>query len=130
LLAFDGLTSCPAGGPHVSIGSGNYVLDADNPSAQGQSDWKWCTKCYCISFSANPSDGTCPRGGTHKHTGSSNYTILTNAGSGSGQSQWSWCNHCQALWFSGHASGRCCFSPLGAHSKAGSGDYTLNFSSD
>lgn len=129
LLCFDGHTSCPAGGPHISVESGNYELNADNPSAPTtQKDWKWCKKCYGLSFSANLSNGTCPRGGTHDHSDSANYSLLMDVESG-GQNGWAWCHFCQQLWYSGIDSGRCCHAPIGGHTKSGSADYTLPFAS-
>jgi hypothetical protein len=127
LLAFDGHSTCPAGGAHIRVGSGDYFLAVNDPAAPGQPNWKWCNKCYGLSFAGNPSLGPCPKTGMHDHSGSGNYTLLHNVGSPAGtQDQWSWCNKCQLLWFSGGSgASRCPQSPLGSHDKTGSGNYAL-----
>ena len=129
LLCFDGKTSFPGGGAHISAGSGNYVLTAAAPpSPSMQSGWKWCNKFYGIAYANNPSNGRFPRGGTHNHGGSSEYSIIHYKALGPNeQDKWSWCSDCQQLWYSGNGDGGCCHAPMGGHTKAGSGKYVLRF---
>jgi hypothetical protein len=79
---------CPAGGKHVHIGSWNYNLQQDSPSAVGQCNWRWCQKCQGLAFAGSPADPaypkTCPAGGKHDHTISSNYCLFHDSSSTAG----------------------------------------------
>src|SRR4051812_20841736 len=56
---------CPAGGKHVSEGSGSYVLVHDDKDAKGQNKWRWCHKCQGLWFSGGDDNGSCPAGKAH-----------------------------------------------------------------
>jgi hypothetical protein len=115
---------CPAGGPHIHTGSGNYQLVQNTPRYPGQSNWRWCSKCQGMHFAGNATEGTCPAGGLHIHTGSGSYSIRQNIAAGAGQSNWRWCHKCQGLYFAGGATQGVC--PAGGHhDHAGSGNYHL-----
>ena len=79
--------ACPAGGQHVSTGSGNYTLAMNDALAPGQSNWRWCEKCTGLHFAGNPNKTPAPAGGQHVSTGSGNYTLVHNDSSGSGPEQ-------------------------------------------
>jgi hypothetical protein len=36
----------------------------------GQNNWRFCTKCYCLWWNGNPTNGVCPAGGEHLATAS------------------------------------------------------------
>jgi 3',5'-cyclic AMP phosphodiesterase CpdA len=67
---------CPAGGKHDHSQSGNYTLAHNDPSAPGQSDWRWCKKCQGLAFSLNQ-PSVCPAGGSHDYSQSGNYTLAS-----------------------------------------------------
>jgi hypothetical protein len=126
MLAFDGHSTCAAGGAHINTGSGNYSLTVNDRNAQGQDRWKWCNKCYGLTYAGNQSLGPCPRTGVHDHTGSGNYTLKVNAGIlPATQNRWARCNKCQALWFTGGGAARCPQTPFGFHNADGCGDYAI-----
>jgi len=75
-----GSSACPAGGPHVTVGGNDYLVDfvgADTPAGQ-QQGWSWCCKCQGMFYSSNPA-GPCPAGDTHDNTGSMPYAISMDA---------------------------------------------------
>ncbi len=76
-LHFGGNTPgvCPAGGGHVTTGSGDYALAHNSPAAPGQSEWRYCSKCEGLHFGGN-TPGVCPAGGGHSTAGSGNYTLF------------------------------------------------------
>ena len=37
----------------------------DTSSAEGQSDWRWCSKCQGLTYAGNSAKGSCPAGGEH-----------------------------------------------------------------
>ena len=67
---------CPAGGSHITNGSGDYTLLVNDPDAPGQSNWRWCNKCQGLHFGGAGSPGPCPAGGSHVRDGSGDYTLL------------------------------------------------------
>jgi hypothetical protein len=117
-------STCPEGGTHNNVGSGNYSLvrNATTTPANHQSGWRWCNKCHGLWFGPNQAASTCPEGGTHSLTGSGNYSLAFNAGAG--QANWRWCNKCQGLWFGPNQAASTC-PEGGTHSQAGSGNYRL-----
>ena len=115
---------CPAGGPHIEAGSGNYTIVQNTPAYPGQTNWRWCSKCEGMHFSGNASQGPCPAGGQHIHTASGNYHLRSNLPAGAGQSNWRWCHKCQGLYFAGNATQGVCPGG-GQHDHTGSGDYHL-----
>lgn len=98
-----------------------------------QRNWRWCSKCQGLWYSAASfnTDGKCPAGGTHSKAGSGDYALFGDPdGSFSktvwAQTRWRWCSKCQGLWYSGasfNTDGKCAAG--GTHEKAGSGDYGL-----
>jgi hypothetical protein len=127
-LAFDGYSSCPAGGAHNHSGA-DYSIQLDSTSFSGQNLWKQCGKCQGLYFSGNDSPGACPAGGMHDGTDSGDYTLLQGAGDAIGQNHWKWCSKCQGLVFTDNPPGPC--PGGGNHDTSGSLDYTLsNFGQD
>lgn len=117
-------STCPEGGTHNNVGSGNYSLvhNATTAPANHQSGWRWCSKCQGLWFGPNQAASTCPEGGTHSLTGSGNYSLGNNAGAG--QTDWRWCNKCQGLWFGPNQAASTC-PEGGTHNNVGSGNYHL-----
>jgi len=123
MVAFDGNTAWAGGGAHISAGSGNYALTADNPTS-GQNNWKRCNKCYGPSYAGNPSLGPCPRTGMHDHNGSGNYSLLNQGATSGTQDRWAWCSKCQLLWYTGNGAARCLQSPLTYHESSAEGPFS------
>jgi hypothetical protein len=120
---------CPAGGGHDHSGSGNYALAVDDPTAKGQSGWRWCSKCQGLAFSEDLVKPTvCPAGGSHDHSESGNYTLPHNDPSAPGQSDWRWCSKCYGLAFSLNQPSVC--PAGGGHNHSASGNYTIAFDHD
>jgi hypothetical protein len=119
--------ACPAaqGAPHTDDASGNYVLAHNDPSAPGQPDWRWCSKCQGLFFGGNPTPGACPAtpGQPHLSTGSGNYTLIHQDPTAPGQDGWRWCSNCQGLAWGADEAGAC--PAGGVHDHGGSGVYTL-----
>lgn len=68
--------SCPVGGQHEKMVSGNYTLAHDSAAAVGQSDWRWCHKCHGLFFSGGQEHrGSCPAAGQHEKGLSGMYTL-------------------------------------------------------
>jgi len=114
---------CPAGGAHVSEGSGHYYLMVDSGTSglPGQDNWRWCHQCGVLHY-AGAGSGPCPAGGVHSSTGSGNYRLFADTVDKIGQKGWRWCKKCQALHYSPE-KGRC---PAGAeHSVDASGAYAM-----
>jgi CubicO group peptidase (beta-lactamase class C family) len=116
------LGACPAGGTHVTAGSGDYHLINNSTFAYGQANWRWCKKCQALFFAGN-SLGTCPSGGGHDKSGSGDYTLVHNSPYNEHQGNWRWCKKCQSLFFAGNSLGIC--PAGGTHDKTGSGNYAL-----
>jgi hypothetical protein len=126
------LGACPAqqGAPHADDASGNYVLAHNDPSAPGQGDWRWCSKCQGLFFGGGPTNGACPvephgepNEQPHDSTGSGDYTLVHQDSAAPGQDGWRWCSKCQGLAWGVDEPGAC---PAGAvHDHGGSGVYTL-----
>ncbi len=121
-----GYGACPAGGGHISSGSGNYSLKFTADGGGGQDGWRWCHQCEGMRFHTPNRAGRCTNGGGHSTAGSGLYR-LENSGSNDGaggQSNWRWCSKCEGLWFNGHPGyGKC--PTGGGHISSGSGDYRL-----
>lgn len=117
---------CPVGGAHDGAGSWNYVLVRDYVSGTvpGQKNWRWCWKCQGLFFGGNPGS-RCPvgPGQAHKNEGSGNYVLVQDKPGAPGQNNWRQCHKCQGLFFAGNPTSKC--PAGGAHSKTGSGDYSL-----
>ncbi|MFD9594327.1 hypothetical protein ACFWA9_16430 [Kitasatospora sp. NPDC059973] len=48
----------------------------------GQSNWRYCGKCFGLWFNGNPTNGVCPAGGAHTSSGSFDYLLPANNFSG------------------------------------------------
>ncbi|MFE2721773.1 hypothetical protein [Kitasatospora sp. NPDC059327] len=48
----------------------------------GQSNWRYCNKCFGLWFNGNPTNGSCPAGGAHTSAGSFDYLLAANTPSG------------------------------------------------
>ena len=119
---------CPnGGGPHKSQG-GNYTL-SDDVNAPGQPNWKYCFKCKGLFFAGNPGSRCPVTTPTDAHDGSksNNYHLINNAPNDPGQHEWRYCNKCKGLWFASASKSKCP-KDNGAHSKSGSGNYSLALS--
>lgn len=122
-------SKCPAtGAAHVKEGSGDYQIHAT--SVDWQRNWRACGKCGGLFFGENVKSSKCVgnAGGPHIPSQGSlaympNY-FLQGTDDAPGQSGWAWCHQCQCLWM-GLNSGSDCHTGGGAHSKQGSGDYTI-----
>jgi hypothetical protein len=92
-----------------------------------QPGWRWCSKCYGLFFSGNPSQGSCPVDrGAHDGATSGAYSVDLDAPHQGGQSAWRWCAKCQGLFFGGNPTQGRCAADGAAHYGSGSGDYTLD----
>jgi len=74
---------CPTGGGHTSGGSGDYALYADPDGAfsttvMAQRNWRWCSKCNGLWYSAASANltGACPAGNGHTKSGSGDYALF------------------------------------------------------
>jgi len=67
--------TCPAGGQHDHVGSGDYALVQNDSAMVGQNNWRWCNKCQALCFAVGPNVGKCSAGGLHSHTGSGDYVV-------------------------------------------------------
>jgi hypothetical protein len=127
ILCFDNYASCTAGGAHINVGSGKYILAQNDTGAGGQDNWRWCSKCYGLAYAGSASPGTCPKTGVHNHVGSGNYVLQQGSLPGT-QDKWKWCHKCQLLWYSGNGQQRCPQGPIAMHDSAGSGNYAIELS--
>jgi hypothetical protein len=92
-----------------------------------QPGWRWCSKCYGLFYSGNPSQGSCPVDrGAHDGATSGAYSVDLDAPHEGGQSAWRWCAKCQGLFFGGNPSQGRCAADGAAHDGGGNGDYTLD----
>lgn len=66
---------CPAGGQHVSKGSGIYSIAHNLTWYPGQHNWRWCHKCEGLFFTGH-GGGICPAGDQHDSAGSGAYTLI------------------------------------------------------
>lgn len=113
--------ACPAGGEHDHTGSGDYTLVINRPGAQGQANWRWCSKCQGLAFGGH-AGGTCIKGGQHDFGASADYVLAANTVPAGHQPDWLWCRKCDGLAYNGQPSG----CPAGgAHDHVGSGNYAL-----
>jgi hypothetical protein len=109
-------------------------------SVTAQRNWKWCSKCQGLWYSAATAnhDGVCPAGGTHVKAGSGDYALFGDPDGNfsttvTAQRNWRWCSKCQGLWYSAataNPGGVCPGNNKGPHTKSGSGDYALFGDSD
>jgi hypothetical protein len=110
--------TCPAGGPHRTFTSTEYLLPAGSGSGQG--GWHNCAKCNCLF--ADGGGLTCSKGGTHSSAG---YEYFLPVSSSAGQSDWRCCVFCSCLFYQppGKNGGIC---PARAeHDKAQSRNYSI-----
>lgn len=119
-----GLGTCPAGGVHKHVGSGNYALVDSDPTVPGQQNWRWCNRCQALAFAGHDQPGPCSAGGQHDHGGSGNYTLRSADSGAQGQRAWRWCRKCEVLAFAGGGSLGACAAG-GQHDHAGSGEYVV-----
>lgn len=73
---------CPAGGPHRTKGSGEYLIQfASTPKVNvlngGVAEFLWCAKCEGMYANFGSNFGTCPGVGDHSRQGSGNYFIVS-----------------------------------------------------
>jgi hypothetical protein len=124
---------CPAGGGHVTGGSGNYAFANNDPQAPGQAGWSWCSKCQGMHFlNAQGVLGPCPAGGKHSTAGSGAYKVVLNDPQARGQGNWSWCLKCGGLHYTGGLAAGTTTGPGagacpggGVHTSDPSGVYTV-----
>lgn len=67
---WDNKGRCPSweSRPHEAVeGDVNHMLQMNvEPRPNQQTDWRFCTKCFCLFFLPHNSDGDCAAGGNHK----------------------------------------------------------------
>lgn len=76
MMAYNESSSCAGGGAHVVDGSEEYTVTYNDPNNSGQDNWKFCTKCYAMTFAGSSTQGTCPSGGVYEYAGSEGYELL------------------------------------------------------
>lgn len=119
--------TCPKGGQHEAVGSGNYMLSLD--SGSGQPNWRWCFRCEGLFFAGNAAGtGLCPAKGPHSSANSGNYILAINTGVG--QPNWRLCRVCAGLFFAGNNSLGLCPANTNGHDGSISSSYVLPFFSD
>jgi hypothetical protein len=115
---------CPAGGVHVDTNSTAYQVVMNNPTAPGQHDWNWCSKCRAMFYGPNQASSRCPTGGNHSGASSGNYSFVMNDLSSPGQHNWRWCLKCQSLFFGPNQARSVC--PAGGqHDGSQSANYAV-----
>lgn len=122
-----GLGHCPAGGAHVTTGSGFYYQRVAGTIANvQQGGWSWCAKCMGFFYSSASSGmGPCPAGANHINAGSAGYAAIWGGNATGQQGGWRWCNKCMGLFY-GLSTGTQGVCPAGgAHNSAGSGQYAV-----
>ena len=121
-----GMGVCPAGGAHVSAGSGLYAERIGEYCSQ-QGGWRWCHKCEGFFYGrASAGKGHCPAGGAHDDTGSGHYAAVIGEDIASEQQGgWRWCNRCQGMFYDRATAGKgkCPAPGGGPHVDTGSGHY-------
>jgi hypothetical protein len=123
---------CPAGGTHISVGSGNYSLELNfSPvSSDPQQHWAWCGQCQGSFYGPYKGSSYCPAAGpgkssTHITTGSGNYAMHVTQPSSLYQGGWAWCSKCMGMWYTQGPNSNVCPKDRGVHSSAGSGPYFI-----
>jgi hypothetical protein len=145
-----GVTYCPVTTPsnsHTVADNRDYMFAIDcadaapgatnaSPAPFGQQGWRWCNRCSGLWFPNSGSVCPAPGGGNHASAGSSNYALYTYW-SGTlngypsfspGETGWSWCNKCQSMWNGTQQASSKCPADGQNHSFAGSGNYTIQYS--
>ncbi|MDX3190457.1 hypothetical protein PV458_18780 [Streptomyces sp. MN03-5084-2B] len=92
-------------------------------AAAASSDFRWCSRCQAMWFTAGGDNGHCPVSHLWDHNhylnGSGIYTIRRATESGVGQPGWHWCANCKAVWYLGRGErgfGVCPIWPTVGHS--------------
>jgi hypothetical protein len=118
-------STCPADhAQHTTAGSGNYTLAMMGPG-DPQPGWRRCSKCQGLFIDGNPGSKCPVDQGAHSKASGASYVLMVDyaPGTAPGQPNWRWCHKCQGLFFAGNPTSKC--PNGGAHSTAGSGNYTL-----
>lgn len=117
---------------NVDGGASGVDMAMDMGGYWGQADWKQCSKCMAIAFSANASKGSCHDGQPHLFNDNvtRKYQLAINNPSFDGQTNWRWCNKCQYIYWAGLDENivnnwGSCFAG-GSHNAAGSANYRLS----
>jgi hypothetical protein len=114
--------ACAAGGAHVARGR-NFVLAHDIPAtANAQTSWRFCQKCYALFFAGDPNQGVCAKDAkAHLFLGdvfvlSHDIPITANS-----QASWKFCKNCRVMFFDGPSrpGGGVCKATGKAHSAQG-----------
>jgi len=89
-----------------------------------QENWRWCSRCYGLSYGTNVTRSVCPApgGGPHLITNSGNYVLFPIKSRYAGQNGWGWCNKCQGLCHGTAVTTGVCPAG-GAHDRTDSPDY-------
>lgn len=128
---FGGGHCAVTGGAHDASESVNYVLpySADALSVPGgQDQWRWCSKCHCLVYSAPGSSGDCAAGDKHDPTASNNYAVVhedAHVPAGA-QREWKYCSKCAVLNYTAWESGVGACAAGGAHDVATSANYAVS----
>jgi hypothetical protein len=113
-------------GGHDAGHSFNFILAHDSGAADGQENWRFCTKCFRLFFNGFDGKGVCPAGGPNDGTQSLGYVVAHDAPGDHKQSNWRFCAKCFALFFNGFDGKGVC--PAGGGHDAGhSFDFDLRF---
>jgi hypothetical protein len=118
-MFFDGFPSkglCAAGGGHQAQGF-MFDLPHDEPQANGQSAWRFCTKCNCMFFDGFPSKGHCKGGGGHNAQGFNFNLPHDVAATRTAQANWRFCDKCNAMFFDGFQTKGACPQGGGHHAQ-------------
>jgi hypothetical protein len=62
---------------HSQVGSGDYSIEQQPPTATGQDDWRGCSQCQGLWFAGGTSKGRCPKyGAPHTAARSGSYRLV------------------------------------------------------
>lgn len=129
--AFGGAPGYVAGGTpgvwwNACAGLGSIHGTHFAATLEGQTNWRYCSKCTVLCFGGGSTPGTCQAGGVHDFASSGDYSLMTNVPTRPDlQAGWEWCTKCSELtFFDGTTRGPC--PAGGSHAQLpGSGSYTL-----
>lgn len=88
------------------------------PQPPGQSDWRFCFKCFLLFYGGFGLTGRCHAGGAHAFDPRSYNFVLPHDVAGPGQRDWRFCTKCFSLYFPGERSGWCPAGRGHAHDPA------------
>jgi hypothetical protein len=112
--------ACPNDGRNHSAVGYMFTLPHDIPEAgNGQSQWRFCQKCFAMFFDADPNHkGICDAGGGHQSQGFMFVLPHDVPGSSTAQTAWRFCQKCFVMFFDGFDGKGSC-AGRGGHQSQG-----------